>query len=798
MSDAVVVCFRAPEVEGGAALLEGFRRLIEDAKTRGASLVGFGPTQCAFELKDGDEAAAIELAMATIRLSMIGGDLAVGIGRGVLERLSPEGAPLPAVSGPAYARAFAFARAARPAEILVDPSLAVAQRGDLLTVGSRVGIYGRQRFPALLLDTSHPWRTKVERTGGQTRQARLVGRPETSTLTLKAGSLGVVRARRGHGGTRFLEAIEQGLEPARILRITPHPFAEPLGALRRAMLRAVTMGHAPLNLTAQQGEGLDAVLAGEGLDPDSSTELLVAWLTPDSADDARGVVIVDDADEVDADTLEVVARAARASGEAFRVIVHIGGSDPVPKPFANLPLAFEIRLGPLSHADATRIAQDSVSGDLATDIANRWAVRGGRLPLGIVESVRQSVESGEIAWENGRPVVRARAGASAAAVPMPPKHWVKKRLSYHDEGARRVLEALAVLGGSAESRDVLEVVRRREELEVDASTALVVLEAALWIVRVKPDVVALASTTHRDAVLATLSDAEFQAWHRAASATFARKDRPLVVAAATVHAILASDPGRALELSRKAAAATRAIGLESTADAFERFYERQDVSLLVLRNLFSSQLEIARALPSIWPEEMRADSQAPRTASSIPPRGDPPREAADSIIVLEGSDIEELKGDVAVTPPARGTASAHEETRAAVEALRNGDLEAVDRMAKKVRLDENRTGLAERLSAMAKLARGETGDAIRRLRVAAEESRRTKSRDRCRASLALGVALAAANRHDEALLETLDALARARETADARGVHACSRFLSQLASTVGHHDVAEAWASVTG
>jgi thioredoxin-like negative regulator of GroEL len=84
------------------------------------------------------------------------------------------------------------------------------------------------------------------------------------------------------------------------------------------------------------------------------------------------------------------------------------------------------------------------------------------------------------------------------------------------------------------------------------------------------------------------------------------------------------------------------------------------------------------------------------------------------------------------------------------------------------------------------------------LRAAAEESRRNRSRDGCRAALALGVALAAANRLEEALLEALDALARAREYEDARGEQACLRFLSQLAATVGHHDVAEAWATVAG
>jgi hypothetical protein len=51
---------------------------------------------------------------------------------------------------------------------------------------------------------------------------------------------------------------------------------------------------------------------------------------------------------------------------------------------------------------------------------------------------------------------------------------------------------------------------------------------------------------------------------------------------------------------------------------------------------------------------------------------------------------------------------------------------------------------------------------------------------RCHASLALGVALALAGRPDEALLEGMDALARAREAASARAETACLAFLRKL------------------
>jgi hypothetical protein len=134
--------------------------------------------------------------------------------------------------------------------------------------------------------------------------------------------------------------------------------------------------------------------------------------------------------------------------------------------------------------------------------------------------------------------------------------------------------------------------------------------------------------------------------------------------------------------------------------------------------------------------------------------------------------------------------------KAAVAALRTGDLDAVERMAAKVRHGEGRAGLADRLDAMADLARGETADAIRRLQAAADKARRDGSRDRCRASLAFAVALAAGGRPEDALFQALDALARARESEDVRGEQATLRFLSQLAGLAGRPEIGSRWAAL--
>ncbi|MCE7892298.1 MAG: hypothetical protein DYH12_21780, partial [Sorangiineae bacterium PRO1] len=68
--------------------------------------------------------------------------------------------------------------------------------------------------------------------------------------------------------------------------------------------------------------------------------------------------------------------------------------------------------------------------------------------------------------------------------------------------------------------------------------------------------------------------------------------------------------------------------------------------------------------------------------------------------------------------------------------------------------------------------------------------------DKSRAALALGVALASAGRGTEALLEGLEALARAREAHDQRGEIACARFLAQLSHAAGSEDAARTWTQV--
>ncbi len=131
------------------------------------------------------------------------------------------------------------------------------------------------------------------------------------------------------------------------------------------------------------------------------------------------------------------------------------------------------------------------------------------------------------------------------------------------------------------------------------------------------------------------------------------------------------------------------------------------------------------------------------------------------------------------TPPGED-AVAGRLTELARLALVGGDAGALERWSEGLRATGEHDRFAERMEAMARLSRGQVGDALRVLRKAREQA---EEGTRAQASLALGVALTAAGRAEEALLEGLDALARAREKHDGKGASACLAFLAKLFHT---------------
>lgn len=122
------------------------------------------------------------------------------------------------------------------------------------------------------------------------------------------------------------------------------------------------------------------------------------------------------------------------------------------------------------------------------------------------------------------------------------------------------------------------------------------------------------------------------------------------------------------------------------------------------------------------------------------------------------------------------------------QALLSGNARSLQRLSEGLRATGEHDALADRMRAIARLSAGQIGEALRGLRKNRLLAESEPPSVRCQASLALAFALATAGRPDDALLEALDAVARAREADDRKSQAACVAFLAKLYSSIGHQE----------
>ncbi len=492
----------------------------------------------------------------------------VGIAQGELGSIGGEAGGLTFAWGPPLVMAWALARVARSGEVLLDPEIDAVRDEELLVRGSRIGLLGGARVRGVRLDLRHPW--QPERgfpTVALVRSRYLGGDP----VAPPPGTLGLVTGRRGSGGTRWLEELAARERMRRTLWLRPR-LGEPLGSLRRALARAK---EAQAELDPGLSESLEAVLAGEGLDLDTSSELLSALLR---REDSSGLVLIDDAEQVDADTLEAVVHGAESG--AFAVVARVVDGLALPEALQHLTRAFEVELGPLTSELAVELVGQLSSGRLRGAEAKRWAERGGKLPLGVLASLSDALESAELALREDALVRRATpAGAFS------PQQLLARRVRRWDPRVRIVLGALAVLGGDSDEEELAALLGMLKEAP-PGHEMLHALEAADLLLRDGARLT-LPSATLGFVLTDALAEAERARLHRAAAAVLAGADQSLCSVAAAAHSMLGGDVDRALPLARRGAGALRAGGLEDTAAALEVFSESGDPALVRRRGLFS-------------------------------------------------------------------------------------------------------------------------------------------------------------------------------------------------------------------
>ncbi len=759
MTSRFVVGFYWRERPQQADPIAAVQALMRRSEALGGRVVAWHTDSVAFDFDVFDD--AVELVLGEREegeAAELPPGLSAGIAAGELSVVLGAGSQVALASGGALVRAAALAHIARVGEVLLDPELGELDTGEVLLRGARLGMFGRSRVRGVRLDLAHPWRSAVAEGVTHLQPAGRAGSAHARQLVLATGQLAVVRGDRGSGGSRLLEDLEDEHDSARTLHIGPFAAGEPLGALAFALSAAQAEGVDSAGLDPVAEALLEALLGGEGLDVDAAATLIGAWLCMSPEARGEALVVIDDAGEVDADTLSAIAAAAVQ--HKLRVVARLAAGAELPESLAELTVCSELALEPLHGAEATELARAVSGGSLDERASQRWGRRGGGVPLAVREALASSIEAGDLVWDGGQLAVRVR---SAGRGPdHDARHWIEQRLGFVAAEERALLEALAVLGGAARSADVLGLLERLEDPPEDPDAAIVRLTRNRWLSRRGGgQVLSLTSASHRDVLVDLLDPPRAVELHRAAVDLLLAGQRPLAQGSAALHALLSGNAEQARTLARRAGGSAMVAGLEESAAALQRFAQYLELPALP-----------ERGLVGMWSRWLRVD----RAPLSEPPPVSVRTTGARAALV--------------------GDAEGAGQGANAAQALREGDLDTVDELVGELRKSGEQQLLADRLAAMSALGRGKTSEALRLLHGVREQARQLDPVQRCRAALAYGVGLMAAGRPAEALLEALEGLARAREAQDRSGERACARFLAQLSRAAEQPTAVAVWEGV--
>ena len=356
MAERIVVCCWTAlgylRTTDTATRLGDAQLLMQHAQVLGAALCGWSAASLSFAFHPDDLEEVIGFVTQQENQRLLAGH-GIGVSQGELMAWGGRRGEAELAWGVALARAEALAETAAPGEILVDCDMTSVYAAELVTRGVRVA-----RTDAMtrgyVLDADEPWRAQSERAVERLVEPALVGHPEVRNLmAVVPGTVATLRADAGTGGTRLLRVCAEQSAPARTLFLQPCGHgAEPLGSLRRALLHSQTAGTLP-SLPADVAATLGRIVSGQGADIAAAAKLVERVLgdkpTP-------GLLLIDDATEVDESTLDAVATALLGAARPFRAIARLDASSPLPALLAPLPPGPEVEIGALSRVESERLA----------------------------------------------------------------------------------------------------------------------------------------------------------------------------------------------------------------------------------------------------------------------------------------------------------------------------------------------------------------------------------------------------------------------------------------------------------
>jgi hypothetical protein len=881
VSERIVVAFKATLSGVSGRLADRAKALIERASGLSGELVAFAATELAFALAPDSLDRALSLARFVEEEKVEEGEprFACAIAQG---DVSPIAHGAPWMWGAALVAASGLAASTAPGAVTVSEGIKAFRQGELLTNGAVTSRSTGVKLRGARLDTKHPLRrdavTKLSRVRSPNR---LFGVDDPGGL-MWPGSLSILRADPGLGGTRYLEEIAHREGRVRALLVTPSGSGlEPLGALRRAIVRSDDVNPFLLELAP----AVERLTMGDGITLEEASRIVAAFLWPKSSAERPAPLLVDDAADVDEASLFACAKAAAAAERQFPFVIRLDATGKTPRACAELAPGPEAELVPLPSGEAQALCAACLEGTIDPAVAKRWARLGGNSPLGVLEALCHGIAAGDVVWGEGDRVGPRRRSSGKGKV-RPARQWISLRAMDVSVQSRTTLAVIAMLGGEASVSRIERILARADASIASPRMAIDELVRARFLSEIRDGYVALPSRTHRDALGEIIDDAQRKTIHRVVCDILEAEDGRLARAEAAYHAARAGDGSRAAKLALAASRAASDLGLDFSAVRLLGFAREQDptvqpeakarvassipprppaaapvavpapaesspqpvsglggpTSAPASRTIFDMRApeplggetiiapapvirpsqfadapasatavdvvipvlaqekgtppdsdEGSNATASEPPSSKRADSEPPTVARTnlAPFVGFPqmPVAAAPEPVKVTASNAPPMYES---TPPKEGLPAPSEGdklladrlTELAKEALLGADTAALERWVDNLGATGEHAMLADRMRAMARLSRGEIGDALRVLKRARASLPKDAAGLRCQTSLALGMALAVAGRSEEALLEGLDALSRAKQGSDARGTSACLAFLAKLYASV--------------
>lgn len=731
----VVVWLRPKRGAGAAEALAAAR---EQARALGGILCAWSGSGAAFDFGGDDAEEALSLARAAAA-----GPVAVALAEGELTRVDPGGeasAHTALAGGPPIEHAERLSRRTYPGEIVAHESVRGLGAGDLVWL-RRVRTRTRPRLTGYALDA--PDAPAV--TASFARPTQWLGDPKVlEALAVPLGCLGILEAPPATGGTRALEEI-LARAPGATLLLRPVAHREPLGAVREALAQREGYLEGPLG-------------RGEGVGLWSAAELVAADLSLDAG--ASATIAIDDAADVDPASLEAIAHLVSLH-RALRVVVLLRPDVPLPAALRGIPLAARVALPALGRRDDLALARAFLSSErLEPSFAARLHRTAAGSPLALHEALALVRDRGALARTPAG--LGARRKGTRPGSRQSPELLVSARWKSLGPDERAILAALAVLDLPV-AADTLAEVTRAVAPDVSGAAVARLMERD-WIAS-EHGRLRIPSRTVSRSIQLELSAAWVAALHRAA-AEVARRRGPLAHAAAAIHELAAGSPERARQAALLALRAARKAELHAAAGEL----------LDLARDPDSDEIDTTSAEPELEePRPPKLDQpESPPVPDSFVPR--PLEDTYDDPTTQDDEDDDVL-------------------TARAREALLRGDTELLERLLIRLRVRGEHDELVERITSLVQLGRGARSEALHRLREAAYDPTLAPTK-KARAILAYAVGLASAGRVENAVLQALVALARARELHDGAGAQACARFLERVTRGAGQDDAASVWAEV--